>query len=117
MKKLAVILFIVIFAPVAFGQTKTEMKVSDLSKPITDWVAKNLKAAKIERAFKVTDKGVTTYDLLIANGADKSVFIFDKDGKFVKRAERGSKGGTQPVPATSTQAQPGTPATPPQPKK
>jgi hypothetical protein len=117
MKKLVVILFIAIFAPVVFGQTKTEMKVADLSKPITDWVAKNLKAAHIERAFKVDSKGVITYDLLIANGADKSIFIFDKDGKFVKRAERGSKGGTQPVPVTDPKAKPATPAAPPAPKK
>jgi len=106
MKKLLLILFIGILAPVLFGQTKTEMKPADLPKPVTDFIAKNVKTYTIDKAFKVDSKGVITYDVLLANGASKMVFIFDKDGKFVKRAERGSRGGTQKAPETKPQPQP-----------
>lgn len=106
MKKLLLILFIGILAPVIFGQTKTEMKVADLPKSITDYIAKNIKTYTIDKAFKVDSKGVITYDVLLILGADKAVFIFDKDGKFVKRAERGSKVGMQKAPETKPQPQP-----------
>ena len=87
-------------SPVVFSQTKTELKTSDLPKPITEFLAKNLKNSTIAKAFKVDSKGVITYDLLMAQGADKSVYIFDKDGKFIKRADRASKPGA-PTPADS----------------
>lgn len=117
MKKLLLIVCIAILAPVAFGQTKTEMKPSELSKTIRDYCAKNFKSLTIERAFKVDSKGVITYDLLLAQGAEKAVFIFDKDGKFLKRAERGTRGGTQIAPATQPQPQPGQKNQPAEPKK
>ena len=106
MKKLLFILFIGTLAPVLFGQTKTELKPADLPKPVTDFIAKNVKTYTIDKAFKVDSKGVITYDVLLVYGADKIVFIFDKDGKFVKRAERGSRGGTQKPPETKPQPQP-----------
>jgi hypothetical protein len=91
MKKLFLILFIGILTPVMFGQTKTELKPADLPKPITDFLTKNLKNYTVDKAFKVDSKGVITYDLLLLHGADKAVFIFDKDGKFIKRADRADK--------------------------
>ena len=116
MKKFLLLLFVGIFASVVFGQTKTELKPADLPKSVTDFIAKNIKAYTIDKAFKVDSKGVITYDVLILKGADKSVLIFDKDGKFVKRAERGSKGGMlkgqeakpqpQPQPAVQKKAEP-----------
>lgn len=106
MKKLLLTLFIGILSAVVFGQTKTEMKPADLPKPITDYVAKNVKSFTIDKAFKVDSKGVITYDLLLKNGNDKVVFIFDKDGKFVERAARGEKAGAKPQPATPTTTQP-----------
>lgn len=93
MKKLLLILLMGILAPVVFGQTKTELKTADIPKPITEFLAKNLKNSTVDKAFKVDSKGVITYDLLIAHGADKAVYIFDKDGKFIKRADRASKPG------------------------
>ncbi len=106
MKKLLLILFIGILAPVIFGQTKTELKPADLPKSVTDFIAKNVKTYTIDKAFKVDSKGVITYDVLLVYGADKIVFIFDKDGKFVKRAEHGSKGGMQKGQEAKPQPQP-----------
>jgi hypothetical protein len=126
MKKLIFVLFVGILASVAFGQTKVEMKTADLPKPIKDYFAKNAKTLTIVKAFKVDSKGVITYDILVAHGADKSVFIFDKEGKFVQRAVRSAKGGAQnavePKPQTDPlqKAPPAGQAQPqpqPQPKK
>jgi len=102
MKKLFLILFIGIFAPVLFGQTKTELKTADLPKPITDFLAKNFKNYTVDKAFKVDSKGVITYDLLLRQGADKAVFIFDKDGKFVKRADRADRDAAKKAQETKT---------------
>ena len=122
MKKLFFILFIGALAVVTFGQTKTEMKLADLPKPITEYFTKNAKTLTMVKAFKVDSKGVITYDILVAHGADKSVFIFDKDGKFVNRAERNTPAGGQKAVQPKTQTDPlqkGQPAgqTTPAPKK
>lgn len=112
MKKLFLILIIGILAPVVFGQTKTEIKLADLPKSVTDFIAKNIKTYTIKKAFKVDSNGVITIDVLLVDGADKIVFIFDKDGKFVKSAGRGSKGGllkgqeAKPQPAEQKKAEP-----------
>jgi hypothetical protein len=103
MKKLFLILFIGILSPVVFGQTKTELKPADLPKPITEFITKNVKSFTIDKAFKVDSKGVITYDLLLIHGADKAVFIFDKDGNFIKRADRGDKAAAKKAPETKTQ--------------
>jgi hypothetical protein len=106
MKKLFLILLMGIFAPVVFGQTKTELKTADIPKPITEFLAKNMKSSTIDKAFKVDSKGVITYDILVAHGADKAVFIFDKDGKFIKRADRASKAGAPTGADTKAISQP-----------
>lgn len=107
MKKLFLFLIIGIFVSAVFAQTKTELRPADLSKPITDFITKNFKAFTIEKAFKVDSKGVITYDVLLVHGPDRGIFIFDKDGKFLKRAERGSLKGMNNAQEAKPQPQPG----------
>ena len=87
MKKIIFIFFTVLLTGAVFGQTKTEIKVSDLPKSIPDFISKNMNGFTIDKAFKVVDKGVQTYDVLIKNGDKKHVMAFDKDGNFLKKID------------------------------
>ena len=63
-------------------QTETEIKVSELSKTIADYCAKNYAGKKIKEASKIVDaKGVITYEAEI----DKMDVMFDAAGKFIKQ--------------------------------
>ena len=69
----------------AFTQTKTEMKPSDISKPVTDYIAKNFAGYSIGKVFKCVSKGTLTSEVMVVKGTDKQTLIFDKDGKFLKK--------------------------------
>ncbi len=63
--------------------TETEIKVSELSKTIADYCAKNYAGKKIKEASKIVDaKGVITYEAEI----DKKDVLFDANGKFIKES-------------------------------
>ena len=65
-------------------ETETEIKVSDLSKTITDYCAKNYAGKKIKEASKIVDaKGVITYEAAI----EKTDVLFDANGKFIKESK------------------------------
>jgi hypothetical protein len=91
MKKVLLMVVAIIFTTFLFAQTKTEVKVSDLPKPISAYVTKNMNGAAIDKAFKVVNNGVQTYDVVIKKGDIKHVLAFDKDGNFVKKADNDVK--------------------------
>lgn len=63
--------------------TETEIKVSELSKTIADYCAKNYAGKKIKEATKIVDaKGVVTYEAEI----EKKDVLFDANGKFIKES-------------------------------
>ena len=65
-------------------QTETEIKVSELSKTITDYGAKNYAGKKIKEASRIVDaKGVITYEAEI----EKMDVLFDANGKFIKESK------------------------------
>ncbi len=65
-------------------QTETEIKVSELSKTITDYCAKNYAGKKIKEASKIVDaKGVVTYEAEI----EKMDVLFDANGRFIKESK------------------------------
>ncbi len=65
-------------------ETETEIKVSDLSKAITDYCAKNYAGKKIKEASRIVDaKGVITYEAEI----EKMDVLFDANGKFIKESK------------------------------
>ena len=65
-------------------QTETEIKVSELSKTITDYCAKNYAGKKIKEASKIVDaKGVITFEAEI----EKMDVLFDANGKFIKESK------------------------------
>jgi hypothetical protein len=100
MKKVTLTLFIALFSMMVFAQTKTEMKPSELPKSITDYIAQNVKAFTIFKAFKVDSKGVITYDVVVTKGSDKRILVFDKDGKFMKKGDQETKETLKSAPDT-----------------
>ncbi|MCK9202928.1 MAG: hypothetical protein M0P58_00650 [Bacteroidales bacterium] len=85
MKKGFFIILFILFGSLIFAQTKTEIKNSDLQKPIVEYMTKNCSGYSIDKAFKVDSKGIITYDLCISKDKDRNKVTFDKDGKFVRK--------------------------------
>lgn len=92
MKKLmlvAVFAFAVLFVN---AQTRTEIKVADLNKAITENVAKDHAGFVIKDAYKCENKGVATIEVKVAKGNEESILVYDKDGKFIRK--EATKSGT-----------------------
>jgi hypothetical protein len=84
-------------------QNKTSMKVADLQKAITDDILKSYPGYKTLEAFKLENKGVETFEVVIEKSTDKSKLFYDTDGKFLRKAAM-SKTGTKVIPATTTKS-------------
>lgn len=87
----AVFAFAVLFVN---AQTRTEIKVADLNKAITENVAKDHAGFVIKDAYKCENKGVATFELRVAKGNEESMLVYDKDGKFIKK--EAAKSGSAP---------------------
>jgi len=64
---------------------KTKVEVKDLLKPITENIAKDYAGYKATEAYKVVDKDVVTYEVVVTKGTAKETLIYDKDGKFLNK--------------------------------
>ncbi len=62
----------------------TTIKVGDLSKAITDNIAKDYTGFTIKEATSVTKNGIMTYHVVVVKDATTETLVYDKDGKFVK---------------------------------
>jgi hypothetical protein len=85
MKKLVLFMAVIFAVTFVNAQTKTEIKVADLQKAITDHIAANYAGFTIEKAFKVDSKGVITFKVHVSKATEKLTLVYDKDGKFVKK--------------------------------
>jgi len=85
MKKAFLIFFLAILTSVIFAQTKTELKTSELQKPISEYISKNFTGFTIDKAFKVDAKGVITFDICVTKDKTHEKLFFDKDGKFLRK--------------------------------
>jgi hypothetical protein len=85
MKKALLIFILGVLSTVIFAQTKTELKTSELQKPISDYISKNFTGYNIVKAFKVDAKGVITFDVCVSKDKNHEKLFFDKDGKFVRK--------------------------------
>ena len=106
MKKLIVFCCVVLIAGFAVAQTKptttsttkptseqtkpkvekikTALKTTDLSKDITDYIAKNYAGYTTTKATKVSTDKVITYEVEVAKDVAKSTLTFNDKGAFVK---------------------------------
>lgn len=68
--------------------TRTPVKAVDLQKAITDNVAKDYVGFTIKDAVKVTTNNVVTFDVVVTKGTTTETLVYNKDGKFVKKATK-----------------------------
>jgi hypothetical protein len=106
MRKIILIFATILFSTVIFAQKSTEIPAAKLPKATTDYLKDNLPGTKIDKAFKVEDKGVITYNVNVDVKGKKHLFIFDKDGKFLKKGDDLIQSGGAPKTATPPAKQP-----------
>jgi hypothetical protein len=85
MKKIFLFFVFGIFITSIFAQTKTELQVTELQKPILEYISKNFHGYSIDKVFKVDAKGVITYDVCVNKDKTHEKLFFDKDGKFLRK--------------------------------
>lgn len=69
------------------AQKITEIKTRDLPTPIEKYIKDKMPGASIFKAVKLNDKGTLTYDVAIDLNGHKHVYVFDKNGKFLKKGD------------------------------
>ena len=77
-------------------ETEQEIKVSELPKTVTDYVAKNYAGHKIAEAAKITDAaGKMMYEAEVKKDKEEMDLLFDDKGNFIKKTveapEKGDK--------------------------
>jgi hypothetical protein len=120
MKKIFVTLTVALIATFTFAQTKTIVKSADLPKKVTDYIAQNMKGFTIDKAYKMENKGETSYAVIVMKGTEKHKMHFDKDGNFIKSAApvEGKKIEVAPAPKVKdSKPRQETPVALPAPKK
>ncbi len=65
-------------------KTKSDIKVADLPKAITDNIAKDYVGFTIKEATSVTKNNVLTYHVVIVKDPTTETLVYEKDGKLVK---------------------------------
>jgi hypothetical protein len=100
MKKTILFISAMLFSVYIFAQKSTEIAASKLPQATTDYIKDNLPGTKIDKAYKVEDKGVVTYNVTIDVKGKKHLLIFDKDGKFLKKGDDLIKSGDATKTAT-----------------
>ncbi len=85
MKKTILLLTFWLSGLFLFAQTRTELQVSELQKPIREYIAKNFKGYNTGRVLKVDARGVITYEICVNKEKTHEKLFFDKDGKFLRK--------------------------------
>jgi hypothetical protein len=90
MKKTAMLLLLTIYSLMVFAQERklTEIKPDQLPKGVKTWVDQNAPGGKIVRAAKMVELNVLTYIAVVESKEQKRSYQFDKDGKFIGKADK-----------------------------
>lgn len=83
MKKLMTTAFL-LFSLGLMALTRTELRISELPKPVTDYISKYYAAYSVSKAFKSDNRGTITYEVCISQGKKNIKLVFDKDSKFLR---------------------------------
>lgn len=73
------------------GQTKTEIATTDIAKPISDYLNRNMQGYSLDKAFRVDTQGTLTFEICISKEKILEKLTFDKDGKYLKKEVCGSE--------------------------
>ena len=87
MKKIILSLFAFLMFFFLVAQKMTEVKSSELPKSIAKYFHDNMPGAKILKAVRIEDKGTIKYNVAVDLKNKKYVYVFDKNGKFLKKGD------------------------------
>ncbi len=85
MKKVVVTMIALLFVTFAYSQTKTEIKPADLSKGVSTYITKNFSSYRVDKAFKIDNKGVMSTQVMVSKGSERLALTFDKEFKLTKK--------------------------------
>jgi hypothetical protein len=85
MRKFTAIWAAMLCVTFAFSQTKVEMKPSELSKGLSDYISKYFSGYSVDRAFKVDSKGEKSTEVIVSKGSERLALTFDKDTRLTKK--------------------------------
>jgi hypothetical protein len=112
MKKAALFLVLAFMFGMINAQTKVEIKPKDLSKVITDNIAKDYVGFTIDKAYKVTKDKVVSYEVIVMKGSEHQKLLYDAAGKFTKKealiAEKPKENTEKPKAKTEPKTEPKT---------
>lgn len=107
MKKILIAIAALLVSTFVLGQKTTEIRASKLPKATVDYLANNLPGSTITKAAKLEDKGVITYNVTVDVKGKKHLFIFDQNGKFLKKGDAlVTSPAPKPAPAVKTKDKP-----------
>lgn len=70
------------------------VKVADLPKSVTDYIAKDYPGYTVKEASSMTGKNGLNYHVVVMKGTESESLLFDKDGTFLKNLSK-EKAGMQ----------------------
>lgn len=86
MKKLILIILVAcIFSAIGNAETKTAIKPSELNPVILNDVKKNYNGWNITEAFKINNRNIYTYEVILQKGQDKINLYYDSKGNFIRK--------------------------------
>ena len=85
MKKIVAFALAVLFVSAVTAQNYSEIKPSQLPKPVTSYLKTTLGTYTLGKVAMTTDNGITKYAASAESKGRKSVYVFDKDGNFLER--------------------------------
>lgn len=85
MKTIASLILALLLGTAVLAQTRTELQVSELQKPIVEYINRNFHGYTIDKIFKVDNKGEITYDICVNKSSEHEKLFFDRDGKFLRK--------------------------------
>ncbi|MEI6898894.1 MAG: hypothetical protein WCL00_03370 [Bacteroidota bacterium] len=100
MKSLQIFILFILITVCARGQTKTEVKIDELPKSISEYISRNMNGFVIDKAFKVINNGVQTYDILVNKEKQSQTLSFDNKGTFIKTLDKQSQKTPQQLKTT-----------------
>jgi len=85
MGKYILLNILLVIATWSLGQTKTEIRNTDLQPSISSYLTKNFVGYEIGKTFKVESKGIISYEVCLTKDKIHEKVIFNKDGNFLRK--------------------------------
>lgn len=99
--------------PQAASQTKSMIKITELSKPIQENLSQQFKGWTPTQAYKLDSKGVLSYEVLVKKESNEMRLYYDNAGKYLREEPVAMSKNTSPAKHTASTAPAQKPTTKP----